>query len=111
MPDPEIGVFMSVEASAEQIDEVRATLENDPDVAEFTFVDKEEALEEFRRTFEDDSSLSENITADDLPVEFRIVPASADSEPMLVERYGSLPGVDTTVTRRLSRPPADEVAE
>ncbi|MEZ5171510.1 MAG: permease-like cell division protein FtsX [Acidimicrobiia bacterium] len=112
LPDvSEIRVFMSVEAGAEQIDEVRSSLENDPDVAEFTFVDKEDAFEEFRRTFEDDPSISENISADDLPVEFRIVPVSADSEAELVERYGALPGVDTTQVSRWSRPPADEVAE
>ena len=72
-------IFMNVDATQEQIDDVRSALERRPaDVKSFRFFDKDAAFEEFKRIFRKDPDLVKNITADALPTSFRIVPERAE---------------------------------
>ncbi len=92
-------IFMNVDATSNQIAEVRAALESDPDVESFEFLDKQAAYEEFKRLFADEqASLVENTRARDLPTSFRIKPDRAEDVPAIQRRYGVEPGVDEVAT-------------
>lgn len=91
-------IFMNVEATKQQIGDVRATLDNDPDVKSYKFFDKQDALEEFKRIFQKDPDLVKNITADALPTSFRIVPQKAELTDDLDRRFTSLAGVEDVAT-------------
>ena len=53
---------MNVDATEQQIDDVRTALEDDPQIKTFRFFNKEDALEEFKRIFRKDPDLVKNIT-------------------------------------------------
>ena len=90
--------FMKVDATQQQIDDVQAKLEADPQVKSFKFFDKEAALEEFKRIFQKDPDLVKNITADALPTSFRIVPIRAELTDNIDRRFTVEPGVDDVAT-------------
>jgi len=91
-------IFMNVDATQGQIDDVRTELENDPDVRSFRFFDKQAALEEFKRIFRKDPELVKNITADALPTSFRIVPERAEQTNAIQRRFEAQPGVEDVAT-------------
>lgn len=91
-------VFMTVDATDTQILDVRAALDDDPDVKSFRYFDKEAALEEFKRIFRKDPDLVKNITADALPTSFRIVPTRAEQTTAIQGRFEAQPGVDDVAT-------------
>ncbi|HEU4450919.1 MAG TPA: permease-like cell division protein FtsX [Gaiellaceae bacterium] len=63
------------EASDKQIEAVRTQLTGNPDVKEFAFITKEEALEEMKRRFPE---LTGNLARNPLPAAYEVVPADAD---------------------------------
>jgi cell division transport system permease protein len=91
-------IFMNVDATDQQIGDVRTELENDPDVKSFRFLSKEDALEEFKRIFQKDPDLAKNITADALPTSFRVAPKQAELTPKIERKYEALSGVDDAAT-------------
>ena len=74
-------VFMNPEATAEQVDAVQRELNDNPLVKPngVDFVDKTRAAEEFKRLYPNEPELT-SISADQLPVSFRIVPRSNDDQ-------------------------------
>ena len=62
----EAEIFMNVDATKEQIADVRTALDGDADVKSFKFLDKEAALTEFKRIFRKDPDLVKNVDADAL---------------------------------------------
>jgi cell division transport system permease protein len=91
-------VFMNVEATDQQIADVRSSLESDPNVKSFKFFDKEAALEEFKRIFRKDPDLVKNITAEALPTSFRVVPLTAEKTTTVQRAFDAQPGVDDVAT-------------
>jgi cell division transport system permease protein len=92
-------VFMNVDATDQQIADVRAALENDKtNVKSFKFFDKPAALEEFKRIFAKDPDLVKNITADALPTSFRVVPVQAEKTTTVQREFDARPGVDDVAT-------------
>jgi cell division transport system permease protein len=91
-------VFMNVDATRQQIADVRSQLEADPDVKSFRFLSKQDALEEFKRIFQKDPDLAKNITADALPTSFRVAPDRAELTPRIERTYEALSGVDDAAT-------------
>jgi cell division transport system permease protein len=91
-------IFMNVDATEQQIGDVRTALEGDNEVKSFRFFDKEAALEEFKRIFRKDPDLVKNITADALPTSFRIVPLRAELTDNIQRRFEVVPGVDDVAT-------------
>jgi cell division transport system permease protein len=91
-------IFMNVDATDQQIGDVRTALEGDSEVKSFKFFDKEAALEEFKRIFRKDPDLVKNITADALPTSFRIVPLRAELTDNIQRRFDVEPGVDDVAT-------------
>jgi cell division transport system permease protein len=71
-------IFMQVEATEQQIDDVRAALDDDPNVQRYRELDKEAAYEEFKRIFRRNPDLVNSITAADLPASFRVAPKAGD---------------------------------
>ena len=71
-------VFMSPEATQDQIDAVDRTLTNDPSVKSKVFIDKPAALEEFKRLFPDSPELYTLLGTQGMPTSFKVTPVSAD---------------------------------
>lgn len=91
-------VFMNVDATEQQIADVRSGLENDPNVKSFKFFDKQAALKEFKRIFQKDPDLVKNITAEALPTSFRVVPITAEKTTTVQRAFDAQPGVDDVAT-------------
>jgi len=94
----EAEIFMNVKATKQQIGDVRQDLRNDKDVKSFRFLNKQDALQEFKRIFRKDPDLVKNINASALPTSFRIVPKRAELTPRIQSRYQAVPGVDDVAT-------------
>ncbi len=91
-------IFMTVDATSQQIGDVRSALKGDNQVKSFTFVDQKAALAEFKRIFRKDPDLTRNVDANALPTSFRIVPTRAELTNTIASRYQTDPGVDQVST-------------
>jgi len=87
-------VYMNTEATQEQIDDIAAELEDDPEVRNSRYCDKPCAYEEFKRLFRNDPDLVESTEPAALPASFIVTPTDAELTPVLKERYATLTGVD-----------------
>ncbi len=67
-------VFMNPDATPGQIDAMRDDLKNSPAIKRSTYLDHDAAFEEFKKLFQDQPELVENITPDILPTSFKVVP-------------------------------------
>jgi cell division transport system permease protein len=92
-------VFMNPDVSAEQDAAVRRDLEESPQVDEFTYIDKDQAVEEFQDLFADTPGMVESVTPDILPPSYRVVPRDTDAAAIaaLGETFESKPGVREVV--------------
>ena len=88
-------VFMNPDASEEQIDAVERNLEDSPEVAAQTYVDKEAAYDEFQEIFSDTPELVESVTADDLPSSYQVEPVNKQAIAVedLSRQFEGQPGV------------------
>jgi cell division transport system permease protein len=87
-------VYMNVEATEDQIEDVRAELDEDGEVTSFRYCDKECAFKEFQRLFGGRPDLVENTDAEALPASFIVTPVEPELTPALKERYAAHIGVD-----------------
>ena len=88
-------VFISPDATGDQLDAVGTSLEENPLVERVTFFDQEQAFAEFSEMFADSPDMVETVTPDILPPSFRVVPINADTASVeeLVSQYEVQPGV------------------
>jgi cell division transport system permease protein len=63
------------EAGPKQIDAVRAQLASNPDVKEFSFISKEQALEEMKKRYPE---ITENLARNPLPPAYEVIPVDGD---------------------------------
>jgi cell division transport system permease protein len=94
-------IFMTVESTRNQVDGVRSALDEAVTakrVRSYQYLNKQEALGEFKRLTQNNPSLSEGIDANALPESFRVAPAKAELTKSLAQRYEVLPGVDKVDT-------------
>jgi cell division transport system permease protein len=91
-------VFMTVSATQQQIDDVAAAIDDDRQIKDSRFLDKQAAFEEFQRIFRRDPDLVKNVDAESLPTSFRIVPAEAEFTEAIKRRLEPLAGVDDVAT-------------
>src|SRR5689334_21192895 len=91
-------IFMIVDATQSQIDDVRTALEKDPDVKSFRFVDKQQAYAEAKELFRDNPDLIRNIDAESLPTSFRVAPVRAELTTTVKNEFNGQPGVDVAQT-------------
>jgi len=94
----EFEVFMTVNPTEEQIEEVRQELDSDQRVKRFFFLTKEDAYEEFKRLFADKPDLVSETSAEALPPSFRVAPLNVEDTQDLKARYSTLAGVDVVIT-------------
>lgn len=82
-------VYVDPEISDDQLAEVRSSLEENPAIRSITYVDRDETYSDFKRLFEGQETMLENVTADDLPTSFRVRPNDSDVETVkgLVNYY------------------------
>src|SRR5262245_49114034 len=90
--------FMVVKPTPEQVRDVRNAIEDDPQIKRYTYLDKEDALEEFKRIFRKEPDLVKNVDAESLPPSFRIVPTEAEFTNRVKQRLEPLAGVDEVKT-------------
>ena len=90
--------FMVVKPTPDQITDVRNAIEDDPQIKRYTYLDKEAALEEFKRIFHKEPDLVKNVDAESLPPSFRIVPTEAEFTKRVKQRLAPLAGVDEVKT-------------
>ena len=90
-------VWMNADAAQAEDDNVRNQLDGSPGVLSWSYVDQQEAYQEFREIFEDTPELLDIVTADGVPPYYRVVPA--DPDPDVVDELGNQfkgrPGVRT----------------
>jgi len=94
----EFEVFMTVNPTEEQVEEVRQELESDQRVKRFFFLTKEDAYEEFKRLFADKPDLVSETSAEALPPSFRVAPRNVEDTQDLKAQYSTLAGVDVVIT-------------
>jgi cell division transport system permease protein len=88
-------VFVAPDAETEQLNAVRQSLDDNPEVERVTFFDQEQAYKEFSEMFADSPDMLETVTPDVLPPSYRVVPVNAESDAVeeLVVQYEVQPGV------------------
>jgi cell division transport system permease protein len=92
-------VFMTIDATQQQIGDVRSALTADPQVKSFHYLDKKAAYAEFKRIFRKDPDLVKNVDASSLPASFRVVPKKAEFTNAIQARFRTdHPGVDSVET-------------
>lgn len=93
-------VFVKPDATPEQVKAIGEDLQNNPQVANVTFVDKNAAYEEFKELFRDSPEMIESVTPDILPPSYRVEPKdkSADIVRALSDLYKTKPGVKQVVS-------------
>ncbi len=94
----ELEIFMNVDATEAQIAAVQRQLVNDPEVRDFKYLTKDDALIEFRRLFKDQPDLVNSVDAAALPSSFRVAPVKAELTKTVADRFQSQPGVDEVKT-------------
>lgn len=94
----ELEVFMNVDATDSQIAAIQRQLVSDPEVRDFKYLTKDDALSEFRRLFKDQPDLVNSVDAAALPSSFRVAPIKAELTKTVADRFQSQPGVDEVKT-------------
>jgi cell division transport system permease protein len=93
--DVQFIVFMQPTATEAQIAAVRDDLGKDPQVKKFVYLDHDAAYAEFLRLFKDSPDLTDNVTAADLPTNFKVSPKTVDFRVIdgLRDTYSTKPAV------------------
>lgn len=88
-------LFMSPEATAAETNAISAKLDQNPEIDTFTFVNKEEAYDEFQLIFRDSEQIRDSVTVEDLPPSFRVAPENPDAAVVeaLADGFRDDPGV------------------
>lgn len=89
-------VFMNPGSTPEQIEAVRGDLEANPQVEGFEYLDKQAAYDEFRQLFPDQEELTQALTLEGSPPNFKVVPETADETVVdsLSDQFSTKPGVN-----------------
>jgi cell division transport system permease protein len=92
-------VFMNPDVSEEQNAAVLRDLEDSPQIDDFTYIDKDQAYQEFQDLFADTPGMVDSVTPEILPPSYRVVPRDTDAAAItaLGETFESKPGVREVV--------------
>lgn len=88
-------IYMKPAANKEQIEAIRKSLEDSPQVESFDFVDVNETFAEFKNIFKDQPDMSDAVSAKDLPQSFRIRPKNKNADAVVEsgQAFQNRPGV------------------
>jgi len=91
----ELIVFMNPESSQVEIDAVSGKLTNTTEIEDFTFMNKEQAYEEFQQLFQESDQIREAVDIQDMPPSFRVVPNNRNAAVVesLADSFRRDPGV------------------
>lgn len=84
--DVDIIIFLEPDVTQEQIDALQRTLDDNPEVREATYVDRDEAFEEAQELFADEPTMRELLRPEDVPTSFRVKPTNPDSDSVFALR-------------------------
>jgi cell division transport system permease protein len=92
-------VFVDPEATPEADAAIGDALEESPQVERVTYIDQDEAFEEFKTLFAESPEMIENVSPEILPPSYRVVPrdTEADAITALGETFENRPGVKDVV--------------
>ncbi|MCU1456325.1 MAG: cell division protein [Actinomycetia bacterium] len=90
--------FMNVDATQTQIDGVNAALKSYTNVKSYKYLNKQDALVEFKILFANQPALVNNVSPADLPTSFRVAPAKAEFTNQIANELTRLPGVNKVNT-------------
>jgi cell division transport system permease protein len=96
----ELIVFMDPEIRGPQREAIERSLDDNPEVERFTYVNKREAFEEFKVLFKDSPEMIESVEPAQLPPSFKVVPVNpnAASVSSLADQYEGDAGVKDVVS-------------
>jgi cell division protein FtsX len=102
-------IYMDVDISDEQRRALESTLDQDPAIKSFEYLDRAAAYEEFQILFKDSPEMLEDVDPEALPTSFKLVPEDPSPESVLQikESYEDEPGVLKVSTRAGIREPDD----
>lgn len=84
--DVQIIIFLRPDVTEEQVEAIRASLEENPEVAEASYVDREEAFAEAQELFADQPTMRDLLRPEDVPTSFRVKPTNPDIDSVLALR-------------------------
>jgi hypothetical protein len=96
--DFDIEIFMTVDATTEQVDAVARALDRATGIDRVEYLSKQDAYEEFRRIFSDQPDLIATTSAENLPESFRVALEDGASVTDLTAQLNAEPGVDDVLT-------------
>ena len=92
-----IEVFISDEATAEQVGQLEQKIAGMSEVKSFTYISKDQALKEFREKLGPDADqILNNLPTNPLPASYRIYVKKADQVDTVAKRFFDDPAVDNT---------------
>ncbi len=96
----ELIVFMDPDIRTTQREAIERSLDDNPEVERFTYVNQREAFEEFKVLFEDSPEMIESVEPELLPPSFKVVPVNpnAASVSSLADQYEGDAGVKDVVS-------------
>lgn len=84
--DVDIIIFLTPDVTDEQVDALQRSLDENPEVREAEYVDREEAFAEAQELFEDQPTMLEVLRPEDVPTSFRVKPTNPDIESVVALR-------------------------
>jgi cell division transport system permease protein len=96
----ELIIFMEPEVQEPQLDAVKVSLEKNPEVDRYEYLDKDDAFEDFKELYRDQPEMVSSITKDVLPTSFKVAPVNKDiaSITALRTQYANDAGVYQVVS-------------
>jgi cell division transport system permease protein len=92
--DVRLELFMKVDATQAQIDDVESALDNDENVKSFRFISKAQAYEEAKILFRDNPEILRNTSTEFLPPSFRVTPIRAEFTSTVKDEFSTMAGVE-----------------
>jgi cell division transport system permease protein len=93
----ELNIFLNPDVAQSQRDGIQAELEAMPEVRRVSFVNQDDAYQEFKTMFANSPDMVESVTAKDLPPSFRVVPRQPELVETIGERFTKREGVKEVV--------------
>lgn len=95
----EVSIFLQTEVTEEQKTAIQAELDADPLIESVTYVNKEEAYQDFEEMFRDSPDLLSAIDPEVLPESYRLKLVNPQEYEAIGEQYAEIEGVDQVVDK------------
>jgi len=92
-----VRVFLNADVSNNEVKAVGQLLGSTPGVKHYSYVDKAEALKEFRSLYGNDKAFLDVMTTRYIPPSYKVVPTASENVSTLVNVFDKQPGVQKVV--------------